>query len=98
MSDRKRLINRLLDCGMNPFLLCNVAGRRLRQLTTQRSAGICPQLIDVALAELRDGKLRYEVRSAPGGQQSAEVVKPEGLADLRVHLPESDAILAAVGR
>jgi DNA-directed RNA polymerase subunit K/omega len=78
MSSRAELINRVNGSEASPFLLCNLLGRRARQLATGQHAALIPELINVALREFLGGSLNYEANGAR--PHSAAVVAAAGAA------------------
>lgn len=80
MSERVKMLSRIGNSETSPFLLCNLLGRRVRQLATGQSAEVSPKLINAVLVEFREGKLDYElngrsihsagVPNSPGGAKN----------------------------
>lgn len=61
MSNRVELLTRVDSSETSPFLLCNLLARRARQLANGQRVALCPGLINVAVTEFLEGRLRYEV-------------------------------------
>lgn len=64
MSSRAELLNRVNSSEASPFLLCNLLGRRARQLAIGEHAALMPELINVALRQFLEGSLKYEANGA----------------------------------
>lgn len=60
MSDRVKMLNRIDSSETCSFLLCNLLGRRTRQLATRESSSVLPNLVNAALLEFLEGKLLCE--------------------------------------
>jgi len=61
MSKRVELLNRVDGCEMSLFLLCNLLGRRTRQVANGRGVPVSSQLVNETLKEFLEGKLKYEL-------------------------------------
>lgn len=64
MSSRAELLNRVNSSEASPFLLCNLLGRRARQLAIGQHAALTPELINVALRQFLEGSLKFEANGA----------------------------------
>ena len=60
MSKRVDLLNRIDGSEMSLFLLCNLVGRRTRQVASGRGVAVSSELLNETLREFLEGKLEYE--------------------------------------
>ena len=72
---RSELVHRALSKVANPQILINVVSKRVRQLGLgyRPMIAVSPRMtfMDVALHEIADGKLGYEVIGGGGGEAPA---------------------------
>lgn len=61
MSKRVELLNRVDGSAMSLFLLCNLLGRRTRQVANGRGVPVSSQLVNETLKEFLEGNLEYEL-------------------------------------
>lgn len=61
MSKRVELLYRARRFEESPFLLCNLLARRAKQLANGQQVATWSGLINVAVTEFLEGRLKYEV-------------------------------------
>lgn len=95
MSKRVELLNRVDGCALPPFLVCNLVGRRTRQLASGRGAGLSSQLVNETLREFLEGKLKYELDGREGHWVPGSM--PTTAADDEKH-PSNGAVAECSGK